>query len=447
MSNPTDVSLAAARLIAHEGYQYLYPLILMDITRRVSSNVDAGERPGFGPMNSWSHMRAFPPADFKEVVRPNFDTLYSIVWYDLSAEPVIITIPDAGDRYYMVPILDMWTDVVAVPGTRTSGNREQRFAITGPAWSGHLPEEVTRIPVSTPYAWTIGRTQTNGPKDYEAVHAYQDGFLLSLLSDWGSEPRAAAFTFDPAVDMKTPPMEQVNNMSVGEFFAYGARLMKLHPPHVTDGSMLLRLQRIGIVPGTDFDFSSLDTGLQSALEDGVRAAITEMRDYSKTRAVPQNGWAQHPSVIGVYGNDYLGRAVIAMIGLGANPAEDAIYPLNVSDAAGKPLRGEDRYVMHFNADELPPVKAFWSVTMYDAEGFPVPNDIDRQAIGDRDNLSYNEDGSLDIYIQHDSPGAEKESNWLPSPAEGLLSVTMRLYYPEPEILSGEWLPPAIAKIS
>jgi len=270
---------------------------------------------------------------------------------------------------------------------------------------------------------------------------------LSLLSDWGSEPRAAAFTFDPAVDMKTPPMEQVNNMSVGEFYAYGARLMKLHPAHVTDGSMLLRLQRIGIVPGADFDFSSLDTGLQSALEDGVRAAITEMRDYSKTRAVPQNGWAQHPSVIGVYGNDYLGRAVIAMIGLGANPAEDAIYPLNVSDAAGKPLRGEDRYVMHFNADELPPVKAFWSVTMYDAEGFPVPNDIGRQAIGDRDNLSYNEDGSLDIYIQHDSPGAEKESNWLPSPAEGLLGVTMRLYYPEPEILSGEWLPPAIAKIS
>jgi hypothetical protein len=441
-----DLSPDEIRQIAAEAYVYLYPLVLMDITRRISTNVDAGAKPGFGPMNAFTHMRAFPPGDFKEVVRPNFDTLYSIAWLDVSKEPMIVSAPDTQERYYMLPIIDMWTDVIAVPGKRTSGTKARHFAVTGPNWTGVLPEGVTRIPASTPYLWIIGRTQTNGPKDYEAVHKVQDGYKLTRLSHWGKEPGSIPATIDPNVDMKTPPLFQVHTMPAKRYFAYAAELMQVHPPHMTDGSILLRMKHIGLELGKSFNFDKLDGDLQKALTDGVGIGQERMKKYVATRAIPRNGWALHPGEIGVYGNDYLGRAVIAMIGLGANPPEDAIYPLNVADSDGKPLMGEHRYVMHFGKEELPPVDAFWSVTMYDAEGFTEPNPLNRYAIGDRDNLSYNQDGSLDIYLQHPSPGEEKEANWLPSPKTGKLGVTMRLYAPKPQAISGAWWPPAIKRV-
>jgi len=442
----SDFTPQEAKQIAVEAYQYLYPLVTMDITRRVGTNVEPGVRPGFGPMNTWSHMRAFPPGDFKEVVRPNFDTLYSILWFDLTKEPVIISVPDFSGRHYMLPILDMWTDVVAVPGRRTSGSTKAgHFALTGPGWTGELPTGVTQIRVPTPYGWIIGRTQTNGPADYAAVNAFQDGFRLCLLSDWGGEPRPVKFVPDPTVDMKTPPLVQVNSMAAEQFFTYALKLMELHPPHVTDGSMLLRMERIGLKVGDSFDFSALDASIKSALSDGMRAGLEEIENFMSTRTVVQNGWTKQTAAIGVYGNDYLPRAVTTLVGLGANPREDAIYPVCVADSNGEPVMGENRYTIHFAADKLPPVSAFWSLTMYDHEGFPVPNAIDRYAIGDRDALVYNADGSLDIYIQHESPGPDKEPNWLPSPASGELGLTMRLYEPMPAILSGTWSPPPLVK--
>jgi len=446
MSGSAGRASVESRRIAAEAYQYFYPLILMDVTRLLSVNAPAGTRPGFGPANTWSHMRAFPPGDFKEVIRPNFDTLYSIGWFDLVEEPVVITVPDSEGRYYMLPILDMWTDVVAVPGRRTSGTQEGRFALTGPGWRGELPTGLTEIRVPTPYAWCIGRTQTNGPKDYEAVHVFQDGLGMCRLSELGGEPAPAESAPDPDVDVRTPPMKQVHNMAAEEFFAYAARLMKLHDPHVSDGSMVLRMRRIGLVQGEDFDASSLDDETRTALAEGARDGLAEMAAYTTARANLKDGWGVHPGAIGAYGNDYLGRAVVAMIGLGANPAEDAVYPLCVTDADGAPLHGDSRYVLHFDSDKLPPAGAFWSVTMYDQEGYPVPNDIDRYAIGDRDDLAYNSDGSLDLYLQSDPPGPERESNWLPSPTGTVLGVTMRLYEPEPQVLSGAWSPPPVKKV-
>jgi hypothetical protein len=171
-----------------------------------------------------------------------------------------------------------------------------------------------------------------------------------------------------------------------------------------------------------------------------------MENYLSARTVVQNGWTKQTAAIGVYGNDYLARAVTTLVGLGANPIEDAIYPVCVSDANGDPVKGEKRYTIHFAADKLPPVDAFWSLTMYDHEGFPVPNAIGRNAIGDRDALIYNADGSLKIYIQHASPGPDKESNWLPAPASGQLGLTMRLYQPKPAVLSGAWAPPPVMKV-
>ncbi len=432
--------------IGIEAYQYLYPLIMMDVTRRVMTNYEPDAKPAMGPMNAFHHMREFPPADFREVVRPNFDTLYSTAWLDLTKEPIIVSAPDTQGRYYLLPMLDMWSDVFAVPGKRTSGTKAKHFAVVPQGWKGKLPKDVERIESPTPYVWLLGRTQTNGPKDYEAVHTVQDGYAITPLSQWGKKPQSAKAVIDPKVDMKTPPLMQVNTMPAAQYFNYGAELMKLNPPHVTDWSTVERLKRIGIEPGKRFDFDKaapvVKTALQRATEDGLKL----MKDKIPTMARVANGWQMNTDTMGVYGNYYIKRAIIAMIGLGANQPEDAIYPVNIADADGKPLDGTGKYVLHFSKDELPPMNAFWSITMYDANGFQVANPINRFAIGDRDALKYNADGSLDIVIQHESPGNDKESNWLPSPSDGKLGITMRLYAPKAQALDGRWAPPAVKKV-
>lgn len=445
-AQPLKVSPEEARQIAAEAFIYTYPLVLMDITRRVSINFEADARPGFGPMNQFAHMRAFPPGSFREVVRPNFDTLYSVAWLDLTKEPVIISAPDTQGRYYMLPMLDMWSDVIAVPGKRTSGTQAAHFAVTGPGWEGELPEGVTHLTSPTPFVWIIGRTQTNGPKDYAAVHKVQDGYKVTMLSDWGRKPRAVEAKIDPDVDMKTPPLLQVNNMPAKRYFGYAAELMKVNPPHMSDGSILLRMQRIGLEPGRSFNLDGLPAELQKAVAEGAQQALSTMQALADSKGGARNGWVSPTSGIGVYGNEYLFRAVIAMIGLGANPAEDAIYPNSAVDAEGKALMGGQRYVMHFAKADLPPVDAFWSLTLYDGDGFPVTNAMERYAIGDRDALTFNPDGSLDLYIQPDSPGKDKESNWLPSPEAGAIALTMRLYWPRRAALTGEWIPPAIQHV-
>ncbi|WP_363349209.1 DUF1254 domain-containing protein [Methylocystis echinoides] len=432
--------------IGKEAYVYFYPLVTMDVTRKVMTNVEPGKKPGAGPMNAFAHVREYPPADFHDVVRPNFDTLYSIAWLDLTKEPIVMSAPDTKGRYYLLPLLDMWTDVFASPGKRTTGTAAGHFAITPQGWKGKLPKNVERIDAPTPYVWVVGRTQTNGPKDYAAVHEVQDGYKLTPLSRWGKpEKPAAPFKPDPGVDMKTPPMEQVDSMPAAKFLGYGAELMKANPPHVTDWSQIARLKRLGIEPGKSFDGEKADPKIKAALERARVDALAEMKAKTPTLARVVNGWQMNTDTMGVYGDYYLKRAIVAQIGLGANQPEDAIYPFNLADSEGQPLKGGSPYVLHFAKGELPPVEAFWSLTMYDDKGFQIPNPINRFAIGDRDPLAYNPDGSLDIYIQPASPGPDREANWLPAPASGGPSVTMRLYAPKPEALDGRWAPPAIRR--
>jgi hypothetical protein len=435
-----SISAAETEAIAQEAYIFLYPLITMEVSRRQLTNIEPGKMVGRGPMNTFTHIREFPDAKFKEVVRPNFDTLYSLGWLDLTKEPMIVSVPDTQGRYYLLPMLDMWTDVFAVPGKRTSGTTAANYAIVPPGWSGTLPG-VERINAPTPYVWIIGRTQTNGPKDYPAVHKVQDGFRMIPLSQWGQAPTQTKITIDPSVDMTTPPLRQVNQMPAAKYFAYGAELMKVNPPHNTDWSTLARIKRIGIEPGK-FDPSKADP---AALARGAAAGLKLMQDKIPTLARVTNGWQMNTDTMGVYGNFYLKRAIIALVGLGANQADDAIYPLNIVDSDGKPVMAEHKYVLSFKKEELPPVDAFWSLTMYDAEGFQVENPINRFAIGDRDALKFNQDGSLDLYIQHENPGPERESNWLPAPKSGVLGLTMRLYAPKPQVADGLWNPPPIRK--
>lgn len=268
---------------------------------------------------------------------------------------------------------------------------------------------------------------------------------MTLLSRWGKEPQPVKTTIDPDFDMKTDPLQQVNGMSAAQFFAYGAELMKLHPPHITDWSQIERMKRIGLVPGKSFDLADADPVVRTTLERVPADGQSAMWAKLPTMARVVNDWSMNTDTVGVYGDYYLKRAIVALVGLGANQPEDAIYPLLLNDADGQPLTGGNRYVLHFDKSELPPVDAFWSVTMYDADGFQVANPLNRHAIGDRDALKYDDYGSLDLYIQPETPGAEKASNWLPSPKSGTLGVTMRLYAPRAEALDGRWNPPVIQR--
>jgi hypothetical protein len=443
-SAPT-VTVEQARAIGVDAYIYFYPLILMDLTRKQSINGDRTDF-GQGPMNTFANVPAYPPADFKGVVRSNFDTLYSIAWLDLRDGPVVVSAPNTGGRYYLLPMLDMWTDVFASPGWRTTGTQAGNFLITPPRWNGRVPEGVTRIDAPTPYVWIIGRTKTDGPSDYDAVHRIQAGYKITKLSLWGKPPEPVTAKHDASVDMKTPPMVQVDSMPAGAYFAYAAELLKLNPPHVTDQPIIAEMERIGIEPSKSFDISRVDPSVRNALEAAPAQAQALMKWKVPTVATVMNYWSMNTDTMGVYGNYYLKRAIVAQLGLGANLPEDAIYPLNLGDETGKPLNGANTYTIHFEKGGTPPVWAFWSITLYDAEGFQVANVLNRFAVSSWMPFHYNADGSLDLYFQSDSPGSDKEANWLPAP-KGPFNLTMRLYSPEADALTGRWNPPAVKRAS
>jgi hypothetical protein len=443
-----EITEAEAHEIGVDAYLYFYPLVTMDITRRQLTNVEAGKSEIGGPANTFVNVQAFPTAEMRAVVRPNFDTLYSSGWLDLTKEPLIVSVPDTAGRYYLLPMLDMWTDVFASPGWRTTGTGAANFLVTSPGWRPEgaleLPENTQRLDAPTPYVWVIGRTKTDGPSDYDAVHKIQEGYKITPLSQWGKPADPPAQVIDPNVDMKTPPKVQVDTMSADRYFAYAAEILKLQPPHITDEPILARMKRIGIERGKSFDLASADPAVQRALQSAPQAALKLMQWKIPTLARVVNGWSMNTDTIGVYGNYYLKRAMVAQVGLGANVPEDAVYPLNLGDEQGKPLDGAANYTLHFDKDQMPPAQAFWSVTLYDADGFQVANALNRFALSSWMPFTTNPDGSLDLYFQNASPGADKEANWLPAP-KGPFTLTMRIYAPKSDVLTGVWNPPAVRR--
>jgi hypothetical protein len=439
---PEDAGAQGALEIAVDAYLYLYPLVTMGITRRQTNALPGTSRNSLN--NQFFHVRTFPPANFKMVVRSNFDTLYSTAWLDLTREPMVVSVPDTGGRYYVLPMLDMWTDVFAAPGSRTSGTGVGHFVVVPPGWTGKLPDRVMRIDAPTPSVWIVGRTQTNGPQDYSAVHKIQDGYTITPLSQWGQAPPAPPPPNVPLPNLGAPaPQVEVDHMPALQYFRYAAELMKANPPHVTDWSTLERMQRIGIKAGQSYHPEQLNSALRDALTRSVAEGQRRMKARAANLGRLVNGWQIMTHTMGVYGIDYLKRAVVAQILLTANQPVDAVYPLIVTDADGKTPVGQNSYVLHFDSGALPPVGAFWSLSMYDAQGFQVANPISRFAIGSRDPLRRNADGSIDLYVQHDNPGGERTANWLPSPATGVLGLTMRLYAPKAPVLDGAWVPPPL----
>jgi hypothetical protein len=427
----------AAHAIGVDAYLYLYPIVSMDVTRKQQLNRR--------PINTFINAPFYPTADVKSVVRLNFDTLYSTAWLDLTKEPMIVSAPDTAGRYYMLPMLDMWTDVFASVGSRTTGTQASNFLITPPCWGAALSLGMTRISAPTPYVWIIGRTKTDGPQDYHAVHKIQAGYKITPLSGWGKPAQPKAVKIDPTVDMKTPPKIQVDTMPAARFFAYAAELLKVNPPHVTDQPIVAQLKKIGFEPSKSFDMGKLDPVIRRALESAP-ADTQQLIDWIVPRVAPVvNGWLMNTTVMGVYGNWYLKRARVAKLGLGANLPEDAIYSLNVGDEIGRPLDGAHKYTLHFDKNEMPPANAFWSVTLYDAEGYQVANPLNRFAVSSWMPFHYNLDESLDLYFQNESPGPDKQANWLPAP-KGAFNLLLRLYAPKSEALTGQWNPPPVTRV-
>ncbi|QQX82848.1 DUF1254 domain-containing protein [Cupriavidus necator] len=441
------VSEREAYEIARDAYVYAYPMMLVDAFLRQATNYAAPTGVVTqAPYNQFSHSKAFPPADFKRVVRPNVDTLYSSANLDVEAEPMVLSVP-ATDRYFMLPLHSMWTDVFAVPGTRTTGaNQARTFLIVGPNWHGRAPAgmEIVRSPTRT--VLVGGRTQTNGVADYENVHKLQASYKLTPLSSWGKgEYVAPKHKVDPTIDMKTRPPVVVRNMDAAAYFGRFSDLLRDNPPGPFDYPMVHRLQRIGFKAGHHFDLDAAPPEMRQAMLRGASDGAALVAKLGKEAAGEgKKGWA-YTTHSGTYGADYAYRAAIASCCLGENLPQDAVYPSLSVDSEGRPLDGNQQYVLHFDQGKLPPVDAFWSVTAYDMDGYFIPNALNRQALGDRDKLEYNADGSLDLYIQADSPGKDKAANWLPV-SRTPYTLMLRLYSPRSEFLDGDWVPPPVKRM-
>jgi hypothetical protein len=437
--------------IAQDAYVYAYPLVTMEYTRRVLTNT-AEPQGNTAPMGQFARLRAYPNAQFRAVTAPNADTLYTIAWFDVSKEPWIVTVPDMGDRYFLLPLLDGWTDVFNVPGSRTTGGKAQTFAITGPGWKGTLPAGVTEYKSATSMVWLLGRIYCTGtPEDYAAVNALQDKITAQPLSTFGKPYTPAPGTVDPSVDAKTAVREQVNALDGAAYFKLFADLLKTNPPTSADAPMVEKLARLGIVPGEDFDATQLDSKVSAAIADASKPAQDKIMAWAKEGVAVgdntfDNGWL-FTTKTGAYGTNYLQRAYVTAIGLGANLPQDAVYPTSEGPDQASKYNGANKYVIHFAKGQLPPVKGFWSLTMYDADYFFVDNPLNRYTLSQRDALSTNADGSVDLLVQADSPGADREANWLPAP-KGDFVLMLRMYWPQesaPSILDGTWKVPPVSQ--
>ncbi len=444
---------AEAFALATEAYVYGYPLVTMEMTRRVMTNVEKPEGTR-APMGQFVRMREYPTAQYRDVTAPNADTLYTTAWFDVSKEPWIVSVPDMKGRYFLLPMLDGWTDVFQVPGKRTTGTKAQTLAITGPGWRGELPKGVTEYKSPTGMVWLLGRIYSTGtPQDYNEVHALQDKISAVPLSSWGKPYAPEPGKVDASIDMKTAVREQVNALDAAAYFKLVAELMKTNPPNADDAPMVAKLAKIGIVPGQDFDASKLEPAVSKGLARAPKPAQEQIMAWLKEGIAAgdfklENGWA-FSTKVGTCGTHYLQRALITAIGLGANRPQDAVYPTSTGPDLVKKYDGSKKYVMRFEKGQLPPVDGFWSLTMYDKDYFFVDNPLNRYTLSQRNKLKANPDGSVDLYIQAESPGKDKESNWLPAPKDEFI-LMMRLYWPKekpPSILDGSWKIPQVKEAS
>jgi len=424
--------------IIRTAYTFFYPLVLLEFTRQKTA-------PTLASMNQFFHVTETPNEKFTLIVRPNVDTLYSSAWVDVSQEPVVFTVPAMGDRYYVFEMLDQWSDVFAAPGTRTNGNMAASFALVPICWKGELPSGMQKIECPTALVWILGRIQINGVADLSVVRVLQNGFTLTPLSLYKKEKSKQN---DVTENVQTrafgrAPLAQIEALSAEAFFEMALRIFGQTQAHSNDWPILTEMALLGLVPGGTL--AQLDARVVLNMQKAYAEAIALLKKSAGKIGLVTDGW-MIATKTGTYGTDYFERALVARFGVGANVPQDAVYPSTYVDCMGELLDGKREYVLHFDVKQLPPVRAFWSVTLYNQEGFLVANELNRYALGDRDALKYNKDGSLDIFIQHKKPIRKNRANWLPAP-RGPFNLSARLYWPKENVLQGDWhMPPVIKKV-
>ena len=441
----------AARAIAIDAYIYGYSLVTTDITRLQMSNVaEAGLMSA--PLGSFFNVRGYPPADYRGVSATNADTLYSMAWLDLK-EPQVFSHPEIKGRFFNFELVDLWMVVQHSVGTNTTGTAAATYLFTGPGWSGEVPKGMIHIAYPTRYLGVLGRTYAlDTPEDLAIVHKLQDQYKVVPLSAHGKD-----FTFvAPPVEktdiaMREAPQKVILALGLDGYFNWMTRLIPaVAVPAPEDAPMLERMAKIGIIPGKPFDLSKLDPAVQDALKDVPQLVTDKLNESWANLGRDVNGW-RVTTTGAIYGTDYLTRATWASNGWPSQQIEVSVYPTTYVDGSGARLDGRNSYSLTFKKGEMPPVNemAFWSITMYQIDNglWFYPNKLNRLTLSPRNKFKYNDDGSLTLYFQNVSPGADKEANWLPAPAAPF-AMTMRLYWPNktpPSILDGTWAPPPVVK--
>jgi hypothetical protein len=416
------------------AYVYgLAPIALRRTVQRFPGNAIVGIAQLAGP-------------DTRAVVAPNHDTAYSVARLELGDGPLVVDLPDAGRRYAVLALLDAFTNDFAYLDARAAAGGARSVAIVPPGWRGTLPTGVRRVDSPTKLVWLLGRTLVDGDDDLPGARAVMAGHALTPLSEWSRGVRRRALVLDAFPDSTRPALRLPRGIGwAGELGA----LLPGNPPPPRDACALRAFASVGVGPGRTPASELRDPVVRAALaaaprvgERLARRAIELSERASRRR---NRGWLVPGDRLGRYGRSYLFRASVALDGLGANTRREADYPRATRDSDGRRLDGRHRYVIRFAPGELPPVRAFWSLTMYDRRSFLVANPIDRYALGDRTRgLRRDRDGSLTIYVQRAAPRGARRANWLPAPA-GPFRLTLRLYEPRAAALTGAWRPPAIRR--
>jgi hypothetical protein len=430
-----------AKAVAEEAYVFAYPMLENYRTMFVQA-IDPQSKAYTGPFNQLHHATALAGPESRAVVRPNNDTLYSTAWLDLRAEPIVIGVPAIRDqRYYSVQLIDLYTHNLGYIGSRVTGFDKSYYVIAGPGWTGDKPARAASVFRSEGHlVYAIIRTAVQGPADVAAVRAIQKQYTLAPLSKFLGRPAVKRTA------LEFPHFDQHRADGAG-FIGYTNFLLGQLAPHPSEQALLERFATLGIGPNRRFDAARLSPEVRRAIEDGVAGARAKIA--AQKLGAEKNGWTL---VMGAFGNrermqgNYLVRAAAARLGLYGNDQEEALYPATQVDVNGNALDGsKNRYVIRFGKAQVPPVKSFWSMTMY---GLPsqlmIANPIRRYSIGDRTSgLKSGLDGSVTIYVQTRSPGPSLETNWLPAP-KGPFSLQMRMYWPRADAFTPEpYAPPPV----
>jgi hypothetical protein len=432
-----QVSPDQAAELGREAYRYGIPLLEMLRIRTEMTSVRAPDGRGNAPVNAFSHARKFATPRDRTVVAPNVDTLYSISHLDLGKGPIVLSHPDMGSRYFDFEFVDPYTNVLGYVGTRVTGTHAGRFAIVWTKGRKKAPPGMRVI--RSPYrrVWVIGRTlATDTPADLRRAHRKQTQYRLSP----SPHPRPHRPGKPKQAPLPNDGLALLRKLD---------RALAQNPPPKRDLPALRRLRAIGVGPGLDPTKAGLSaealSALKAAVEDEAATLIGDSRVEVAGKALANNGWLVLDPKVGRYGTDYDLRALVAVLGIGANTPEESIYPTALADSEGRLFDGANRYRLVF--DKPPPARAFWSLTLYDADAFLVPNSANRYALGNfHPPLRRRGDGSIVVVVSHDKP-SEQGVNWLPAPAQGMFRLNLRLYWPRKSALDGSWRPPPVERMA